>query len=261
VQLVCCEAGRGIIYVGIEERGRTLTRFRAAPTGKVRLPADIVQSGQEFSDALTAALVRGDAAEDDSQGHALFHDPATRAVQERFPGYAARDLAVLRRVLRESADAEHRALAAQILGYAGDKQAVVGDLVYGMGDSSEDVRNNAMRALAVFAKLVPAPSRRVVRIPYDPFIGLLNSPVWTDRNKSSLALMALSERRDPELLAKLRRIAIPALVEMARWHSEGHAMPSLLILGRIGGQPDDATQAAWRRGDREVIISAALKSR
>jgi len=257
--LACCDAGRGIIYVGIEEKGRPAPHSRLAPRGNVRLAADMVQAGSEFSEAFMAAVLRGDTAEDDSQGHALFHDPTTRAVQERFVGYAARDLEELRRVLRDSSDAEQRALAAQILGYVATKQDVVGDLVYGMSDPSEDVRNNAMRALAVFASVAPTSGRPILHIPYRPFVGLLNSPVWTDRNKASMALMELSARRDPELLRKLRREAIGPLIEMAHWKSEGHAMPALMILGRIGGQPDDAIRAAWIRGEREGIINAALK--
>ena len=95
--------------------------------------------------------------------------------------------------------------------------------------------------------------------PVQPFIGLLNSPVWTDRNKASFALAELSERRDPKLLGKLQREALAALIEMAHWKSGGHAKPALMILGRIGGQSDDAIQAAWTRGEREGIINAAVK--
>ena len=99
-------------------------------------------------------MQRGDNVEDDSQGHSLAqHDPATRAVQERFVGYATRNPIELRRVLRESSDATHRSLAAQILGYVTNKQNIVSDLVYGMSDPSDEVRNNAMRALAVFANV------------------------------------------------------------------------------------------------------------
>jgi hypothetical protein len=42
------------------------------------------------------------------------HDPAARAIQERFIGYA-QDLRLFRDVLRNSSDAEQRALAAEIL--------------------------------------------------------------------------------------------------------------------------------------------------
>ena len=92
------------------------------------------------------------------------------------------------------------------------------------------------------------------RIPYDPFIALLNSPVWTDRNKSSLALDDLSAARDPKLLEALRRDALTSLVEMARWKSEGHATPSLRILARIAGLPEEAVKIS----DRERIITAAM---
>ena len=133
---------------------------------------------------------------------------------------------------------------------------VVGDLVYAMRDSSESVRNNAMRALAVFANAALA-ARPKRPIPYDGFIALLRSPVWTDRNKASWALEGLSALRDPRLLARLEREAIPPLVEMAHWKSPGHAAPALTILGRMAGFPDEKIAAALARGEREVIITAA----
>jgi hypothetical protein len=221
----------------------------------------MVQSGTEFSAAVMSAIQRGDAGEDDTQGHALSHDPAARAIQERFVGDATRDLQQLRTVLRTSADSDHRALAAQILGYVANKQGVVSDLVYAMGDSSSDVRNNASRSLVVFARMASTPARPSVRVPYKPFIELLQSPVWTDRNKASLALMELSEHRDSRLLAALRRQAIVPLIEMARWKSQGHATPALMILGRIAGQSDVAILAALTRDEREGIINAAVERR
>src|SRR6185436_7963528 len=71
VNLVCCDGGRAIAYVGIEERGSATMSFRAAPTGDARLAADIVEAGDELSNALMRAIQRGDAADDRSQGHAL----------------------------------------------------------------------------------------------------------------------------------------------------------------------------------------------
>jgi hypothetical protein len=257
--VVCCEQGRVIVFVGVEERGRTPMRFRAAPVGTARLAADIVQSGEEFSKAFRLAVERGNAAEDRSQGHAFTHDPATRAIQERFVVYAKRDLPQLRLVLRSSSDATERALAAQVLGYAMDKQAVVEDLVRGMSDASEEVRNDAMRALLVFADPSLGASRP--HIPAEPFIEFLKSPIWSDRNKASGALMALSASRDPGLLATLRKEALAPLVEMARWKSAGHALYAFTILGRIAGYSDEAARELWDRGDREVVIEAAIKGR
>lgn len=205
------------------------------------------------------AIQHGDVAEDRSQGHSLVADPTTRAVQERFISYANRDLVQLRLVLRSSSDAAHRALAAQILGYAPDKQAVVDDLVYAMTDLSDVVRNNAMRALLVFAEIGPKAGSAAPRIPDEPFIAFVHSPVWTDRNKASGALMTLSAGRNPMLLSTLRKNALRPLVEMARWKSDAHAKAACILLGRIAGYLDDAAQAVWERGERELAIAAALR--
>ena len=153
VSAVCCVDGRTVLWVGIEERGEPALAFDPAPAGTVRLPADVVQAGADFEAALMAAVQAGDADEDDSAGHALMHNPAARAIQERFIGFAARDLAVLRDVLQHGRRADERALAAQVLAYAADKAAVVPDLVRAMRDPDDEVRNNAMRALWVMAEV------------------------------------------------------------------------------------------------------------
>ena len=63
--------------------------------------------------------------------------------------------------------------------------------------------------------------------------------------------------RDPQLLQRLRAQALPALVEMARWKSDGHAGAAFFLLGRIGGLSEDEIRAAWERRDREAVIRAA----
>jgi hypothetical protein len=260
LNLVCCEGSGGIIYVGIEEKDSPAFRFRPTPQGTARLPDDVVKAGQEFLDALTAAVRRGDSAEDISHGQSIMRDPATRAVQMRFIAYAL-DPARFRDVLRNSSDASHRALAAQILGYATNKRGVIGDLVYGMSDPSEDVRNNSMRALAVFVRAERRSPLATTHIPPNTFVALLSSPVWSDRNKASMALMELSEGRDPRLFDLLRRRAMLPLVEMARWKSEGHAMPAFTMLGRLAGLSENEIQAAWKQGQREAVIALAVKPR
>jgi hypothetical protein len=128
-----------------------------------------------------------------------------------------------------------------------------------MTDPDEGVRNNAMRALAVLSQMTPSEGRPAPRIPPAPFIAFLNSPSWLDRNKASFALLTLTQTRDPQLLAGLRKYAMTSLVEMARWKSEGHAMPAFIILGRIGGLSEPDISDAWTRGNREAIITAASK--
>ena len=261
-EIVCCDDGRIIVYVGIEETDARVLRFRPAPVGSVRLPPEVVKAGEDFEDALIAAVQRGVTGEDQSRGHALNDDPAERAIQEGFVEYAQPHVAMLRRVMRESGDAAHRALAAQVIGYVRDKQAAVADLVAAMEDPDGKVRNNAMRTLLVFAAAKRGASPKPPpRVPFEPFVRYLDSPIWTDRNKASGALDMLSASRDPALLAALRRDAIAPVAEMARWQSAGHARPAFIILARIAGYADAAAEDAWERGDRETVITAAENSR
>ena len=144
------------------------------------------------------AVMRGFTKEDISQGHSLMADSAARMIQLQFVTLAAKHLDTLRKVLRTSSDADHRALAAEVIAYNANKAAVVGDLVYAMRDPSTDVRNNATRALALIALYGQQHPELKITVPYEPFIDLLNSLTWTDRNKASLALMELTEKRRPD---------------------------------------------------------------
>ena len=177
----------------------------------------------------------------------------------RFITFANQDLKLLRAVLRESADAQHRALAAEIICYAANKRAVVKDLVYGMSDPDSGVRNNSMRALAVIAIFAQRSPKQRITVPVKPFIDMLNSIVWTDRNKSSLTLYELTKNRDPEVLAKLRERALPSLVEMSRWKSPGHSSRPFFLLGRVGNISEDQIQKIWDGGNRETLIEMVLK--
>ncbi len=260
LSFVCCAEGtKTILYVGIEETGSPCHEFAHEPQGTVRLPAEVFQIGKDFEAAFEKAIQEGGLEEDDSQGYALFHNPAIRAVQIRFPALAEKYLPNLTDVLRNSSDAGDRALAAQVLGYAKDKQSVVPVLLNAMRDASDSVRNNAMRALMVFARYSPNAPNVKVKVAPQPFVEMLNSCIWTDRNKSAGALSELTKGRDPAILTELRLHALPSLAEMARWKSLGHATFSLWILGRLGGLTDDAIQKDMDRGDKDSVIAAGLK--
>ncbi len=206
-----------------------------------------------------AAVQAGRTEEDDSKGHALSSDPAMRAVEEQFVLFAARDGARLRDVLAHSADAAQRALAAQVLGYAADKQSVVEPLAHAMADPDASVRNDAMRALAIIAGYAAANPGLGIHVDPAPFVDLLGSPSWTDRNKASFAVEEMSRRRDPALLAALRARALPWLVEMARWKSRMHAGFAFFTLGRVAGLDEGTTREAWERNDRDLVTGAAVR--
>lgn len=250
-----------MVYVGVEEKGasRTAVRFRKAPKGAVKLPDEMTEAGQEFMTRLFEAIQHNDAAEDDSHGYSLTHYPPSRAVQEKFLAFAStpKNVALLRDVLRHASDGEQRALAAQILAYASEKQAVVPDLENAISDPYEGVRNNAVRALGVMAIYAQNSPESSLQIPFEPMVRLLNSPIWTDRNKSLMVLSVLSIKRDPALLKSLKKAALPALAEMARWHNPGYAVEPFMMLGRIGGLSEETIMEAWQKRDVPKVLDAA----
>lgn len=260
LNFVCCKNGKAIMYVGIEEKGAPELEFRPAPSGAVRLYADVIQAGAAFDKAFSEAAQMGDFAEDDLQGHSLMHYPPARVVQQQFIKLAAIHEAQLRDVLRNSSDANQRALAAQVLAYVADKKTVIDDLIYGMRDPNEEVRNNCTRALWLIAMLAQRSPDLGIKVPAQPFIDLLNSIVWTDRNKSSLALLEITDKRDPAILSELREHAMASLLDMAKWKTPGHAQAAIYILGRIGGMSDSDIQADIEKGDRDTVIAAGVKA-
>jgi hypothetical protein len=256
---VCCDAGKTTLYVGIQEKGTPALVFRPAPSGSIRLYNDVLEAGAAFEKAYSDAAQLGELAEDELEGDSMMRYPPARTVQKQFVKLAALHQSQLRDVLRNSANAEQRALAAQVLGYAADKRDVVSDLAYGMGDPDEEVRNNSTRALWLIALLAQRSPELGIEVPFQPFVDLLNSIVWADRNKASLALSDLTDKRDPAILSAIREHALPALVDMARWKAMAHAQPALFLLGRIGGVSEEEIQADCNRGDRKALISAALQ--
>jgi hypothetical protein len=257
VDAVCCEEGKTTLYIGIEEAGTAPLVFNPAPGGQVLLPDEIVRSYEAFEAAFMEAVQAGDFVEDGSQGHALMHFPAARAAQERFVHLASHRRSVLTNVLHQSANEEHRAIAAQVLAYSPAKRTIVPELVLAIRDPSSKVRNNAVRALALIAGYARQNPDRGIVVPPEPLVDLLNSLAWTDRNKSSMALMQITETRDSALLALLKDRALPSLIEMARWKAPGHAVAAFFILGRIAALPDNELFAAWENDRREEIIEAA----
>jgi len=259
VSAVCCtEDGGTMLYVGIREDATApMVPHRPTPTGAARLPADILAAGAAYDSALMSAVRRGAAEEDDSLGYALARDSALRAVQERFIAFAAGRHALLDEVLRTSADAGHRALAAQVTAYGADRRAIAAALLHAVDDPDDGVRNNAVRALALLAGWARRHPEAGVVIPSNAFLRLLNSVHWTDRNKGVFALMALTESRDSALLTDLRARSLPSLVEMARWKNPGHALAPFIILARIAGMDDADAFRAWQAGERETVIERA----
>ena len=252
--LVCCTENRGsILYVGVAEVPGTGVAYRPAPTGDVELPAGVLAVDEAFSAAFMTAITAGDAREDHSQGYSLVHDPAVRAQQEKFLGFARADPELFARVLRESANARHRAIAAIVVGYAADRAWAARELEAAAFDIDGGVRNNAVRALALIGAYGLEHPEAGIEIDYARFVELLNSLEQTDRNKGLMLLRLNGAAPSPRVLAALEERALPSLIEMCRWRNHGHAEPACFLLAHVVGLPALAEQAL---GAREELVAA-----
>ena len=106
---------------------------------------------------------------------------------------------------------------------------------------------------------VLAMEQPLVGLDVKPFVSMLYSGQWTDRNKASLLLRRLTERRDLALLRVLRDQTMEPLLDGAHWQSPGHAYFFLVILGRIGGIDEARLEKLIESGARGEIIAAAEK--
>jgi len=254
----CCDArGMTTIYIGLANQMAGEFRYNPPPSGATRLPNQAVRLYEEWM-KLNVESVQKNAGEDHSKGYALSSYPPLRAKQLTIREYALGHKELLQQVALRSADSNQRAIAIEILGYARRSRTQISTLVTASRDPNEGVRNNALRALGVLAKADPAISKST---PANNFIDMLNSGIWTDRNKASHLVVVLSRTRDPRLLHQLRVRALSSLIEMARWRDPGHADDARMILGRVAGLPEEHLVKLIANGDVEQIVAAAQRPR
>jgi hypothetical protein len=239
IAAVCCDPN-GDTYIFIGLAGETSKRFATypTPTGAARLSKELLSLEKSLDEASLAAVRKGGeaAAEDDSEGYAISHDPAARALELRLRAYALEHEDELFRVLESSSDAAQRQIAAGGLGYARQSTRQIAALVHASRDPNADVRNDAIRALGVLLRANPALTPQV---PSDTFIEMLSSGIWVDRNKSCSVVEPMTHTRDPQLLARLRAAALEPLIEMASWRSSGHSACAKMVLARIAGAKEE----------------------
>lgn len=252
---VCCDdKGDRLVYIGLGDGSNSRITLNAEPQGTSELSDELLSLYAEFDHAIERATERGGDGiqEDDSRGYPLFGDPGVRAMQLRIREYALRNSAQLFAVSRTSSNSKHRAVATDAIGYAIHSIAQVAALTHAVLDPDKAVRNNAIRALAVLARSdleLKAP------IPHGIFVDLIASESWEDRNKSLAVLSALTQSRDPAILAAIRSQSLDALIECARWTWSGHATWPRVILARIAGLDEETLFPA---ASHAAIVDAAL---
>ncbi|MCC7175616.1 MAG: HEAT repeat domain-containing protein [Bryobacterales bacterium] len=258
VEAVCCEADGAMLFVGVEEKGAPHFEVRAAPASSSVLSEALVEKYGAFLELYERSARPGQDSESLARGYALSSIPEVRAYQESFVELAEAEAASLREVLRESAEPEHRAIAAYLTGYAPDRRSAVETLQYALQDPEATVRHTALRALAaiaVFASRNPDAGLRIA--PTWP-VEMLNSLILGDRTQAAEFLVLLTENRDAAILDRIRERALDSIVEMARWKSLRYALPAYVLLGRMAGLPESQIEETWSKGGREDVISKAV---
>jgi hypothetical protein len=256
VARVCCTADGGLlVFIGIPGESYKAFAYSPSPTGHARVSTELEQLDERLGEAIAAAVRKGgDAAlEDDSKGYALMKDPDARSIQLAVRRYAIAHERELLRALEFSADSKQRAIASEALGYARQSPRQVLALTRAARDPDEEVRNNATRAVGV---LLDANERLAHQIPPDAFIEMLNSGIWTDRNKAAMVLERLTASRNPVVLAQLRSMALDSLIEMTLWRAASHAYFARMLLGRVAGIPEKRLKELAAEGPPETIVEA-----
>lgn len=257
---VCCDtSGNMMLFIGIGETSDVILKLRTAPTADIQLPQEAITAYRNFSIQLDSAMQNRQGTEDDSNGYALMNYPPARYEQNKFVGIAGKYFTQLVKVLHYSKYAEQRAAAAQIIAYAANRKMVVAQLLFAADDPDEETRNNAVRALGIlggYASLHPGEN---IIIPSGPFIKMLNSIVWTDRNKGAGVLLQLTQSRNLKLLQEIKQYALPSIIEMAKWQDRSHAIYSFFILGRIAGVSEEKLSAHYDSPGWPEMVNAMEK--
>jgi len=260
VTTVCCDdKGRSVLFVGVSDKDAPPNPYNKTPTSNIELPKELVEASKKFNELMFEGIMKGESGEDRSQGHSLMNYAPAKAIQEKFIGYAEKYSTLLKNVLKNSSDADQRAMAAQLLAYAKDKNSIVDDLLYAVHDNDDAVRNNSTRALALIASYsANNPSLKIKNIPVEPFTKMMNSIVWTDWNKGSAVLLSLTEKKDEAIIKKIKEQALIPICQMANWKNPGHAMMGYLLLGRITGYSDEEIYKQFESENRNTFLVTML---
>jgi hypothetical protein len=241
-----------VFYVDVEPPDTSPAIWNPEPSGAGKLPARVVQLYEHAMNRMVnGGIFAGD---ETTKGYSLSKDPAMRKDERKLIVYARSHAHLVYSILKRSASSRDRIAAAWIAGYAPKGPDQLAALLDAVMDPDSFVRNNAIRVLAVLALNDAGIARQ---IPPDPFIPVLSSLTWTDRNKAMFLLDPVTAARDPKTIEELRRQAIEPLRQMSRWTYWGHARMALVLLGRIAEIPENRLQSLLQAHDAATILDQA----
>ncbi len=259
ISFVCCDEkeGKWIVFVGVDTKSKDASV--KTKTNDIKLPAEMKITYDSLMKLIVIAIQKGESTENDSSGHSIMTYLPAQQLQKKFITYANENLSLLKEVLKSSKHADQRQVAATVIAYYHDKTEILEDLLGAVTDPDAHVRNNAVRALGIIVNYSQSNPDLKIQIPADPFIDMMNSISWTDRNKSSFVLLSLTNNRDKGLLSQLKKEALKPIVDMAKWKSAGHSMPGYVMLGRIADWSDKEIMDGLNGDKKEAINKMLIK--
>jgi hypothetical protein len=158
-----------------------------------------------------------------------FENPKLAPFLKKFNRLVPPNEKILARILKEDSRPEFRGNAAFLLAHIKGGESVVKYVLASVTDSSELVRNNAVRVLSDIAMKHPD-----IEIPVEPILQVLNFPAATDRNKAgyTLASLSLKEKNKKPILSKAGTI----LLAMLKLEQPNNHDPAYTILKNISGE-------------------------
>jgi hypothetical protein len=100
VSFVCCDAKQQwMVYIGLPGESYREVAFHPVPGGNARLPKEAVALNKRADEAKFAAVMKGHAAEDQSEGYALSSDAKAKSAELAVRDYALQNEAVILQVL------------------------------------------------------------------------------------------------------------------------------------------------------------------
>jgi hypothetical protein len=253
VAIINCGKDTWNVYIGLPGRSVSTPTYNPPPKEDQELPKEATELYEDMMQTLAEVLsTKGGVIEDDSKGYALSADPQLREKELKFRQWSLQHESTVKKILTSSAVSSQRAIAAEALGYLDPSIEQTDILIEACRDEGSGVRNNATRALACIAK---SNKTLAARMPAAPFVQMLNSGIWTDRNKGEFVLMRLCDQ-NPALLQTNRNQIFQALAEMSCW-DEPHARGAQSLLKRACGLTDDRLKPLFMAGDVDAIVKLA----
>jgi hypothetical protein len=237
------------VYIGLPGRDVQEVKYNVVGKEPLTLPEEGTKLYDDMMQTLSQVLAtRGSIAEDDSKGYSLSKDDLLRSKELAFRDWALSHQDMIFKVAKESNDKQQRAVATYAIGYLDPSKTQINALVAAAGDPNGPVRNNAVRSLGCIAG---SSKTLAAMIPSEPFLQLINSGVWTDRNKGGFVIKSLCAN-DPSLYEKLNKSCLQSLCEMSCW-DEPHAGGARALLCHITNIAPEKINEFGSAGDLDSL--------